>query len=71
MTTSGMAICPRRSDGSDVGYVELNGTLLGGTLMVKNEEEWDILRTQPEKLTFILNAIGLPKSLQNIDSLRL
>jgi ATP adenylyltransferase len=41
MTTSGMAILPRRAegtmlrreDGSDIGFVALNGTTLGGTLM--------------------------------------
>jgi ATP adenylyltransferase len=42
MTTSGMAILPRRSegtmlrsdDGTDFGFVALNGTTLGGTMMV-------------------------------------
>jgi ATP adenylyltransferase len=41
MTTSGMAILPRRAegtmlrreDGSEIGFVALNGTTLGGTLM--------------------------------------
>jgi ATP adenylyltransferase len=41
MTTDGMAILPRRSegtmlrreDGSDIGFVALNGTTLGGTMM--------------------------------------
>ncbi|KAF2658508.1 HIT-like protein [Lophiostoma macrostomum CBS 122681] len=68
MTTSGMAIVPRRSEGSmlkredstDVGYIELNGTTLGGTLMVKNQAEWDLLRTEPGKLDNILNDIGIP-----------
>jgi ATP adenylyltransferase len=44
MTTSGMAILPRRSegtmlrrdDGSDIGFVALNGTTLGGTMMVSS-----------------------------------
>ncbi|KAJ4357275.1 bifunctional AP-4-A phosphorylase/ADP sulfurylase [Didymosphaeria variabile] len=69
MTTAGMAIIPRRSeghmlrrdDGTDIGFVQLNGTVLGGTLMVKFQEEWDILRQHPEKLDAILEAIGLPK----------
>ncbi|KAF2202900.1 Ap4A phosphorylase-like protein II [Delitschia confertaspora ATCC 74209] len=69
MTTTTMAICPRRSegymlrreDGSEIGFVALNGTTLGGTLMVKNEEEWDVLRTQPKKLDTLLQAIGIPK----------
>jgi ATP adenylyltransferase len=42
MNISGMAILPRRSegtmlrrdDGSDIGFVALNGTTLGGTMMV-------------------------------------
>lgn len=70
MTTTGMAICPRRSegsmlrrdDGTDIGFVTLNGTTLGGTLMVKHQEEWDVLRAQPEKLDSILEAIGIPRT---------
>lgn len=70
MTLDGMAIVPRRSeghmlkrdDGSDIGYVQLNGTLLGGTLMVKYEEEWDVLRRDSGKLDGILEAIGIPRS---------
>jgi len=69
MTTSGMAILPRRregtmlhrDDGSDIGFVALNGTTLGGTLMVKHQEEWDVLRTKPGALDNILNSIGIPK----------
>lgn len=45
MTTSGMAILPRRSegtmlqreDGSEIGFVALNGTTLGGTMMVSRQ----------------------------------
>jgi ATP adenylyltransferase len=70
LTTSGMAILPRRNeggmlrrdDGTDVGFVALNGTTLGGTLMVKHQEEWDVLRKQPGKLDSILEAIGIPKA---------
>jgi ATP adenylyltransferase len=68
MTTEGMAIIPRLSegsplrqdDGTEVGFVALNGTVLGGTLMVKQEEEWNLLRQQPEKLDSVLGAIGIP-----------
>lgn len=68
MTTSAMAICPRRregsmlqrDDGSDIGFVALNGTMLAGTLMVKYQEEWDVLRVEPEKLDTLLEAIGIP-----------
>lgn len=52
------------SDGSEIGFVALNGTTLGGTMMVKHEEEWNTLRSQPEKLDSILAAIGIPKELR-------
>ncbi|KAH6620384.1 Ap4A phosphorylase-like protein II [Boeremia exigua] len=69
MTTAGMVILPRRSegtmlkrpDGSEIGFVALNGTTLGGTMMVKHQEEWDVLRSQRGKLESILNAVGIPK----------
>jgi ATP adenylyltransferase len=69
LTTSGMAILPRRSegtmlrryDGSEVGFIALNGTTLGGTMMVKHQEEWDLLRDRPELLDDILTAVGIPR----------
>jgi ATP adenylyltransferase len=69
MTTDGMVVLPRRSegtmlkrpDGSEIGFVALNGTTLGGTLMVKHQEEWDVLRYQRGKLDSILSAIGIPR----------
>lgn len=68
MTTEGMVILPRRSegtmlkrpDGTEIGFVALNGTTLGGTMMVKHQEEWDVLRSQQGKLDSILDAIGIP-----------
>jgi ATP adenylyltransferase len=77
MTTEGMAILPRRKegevlrrdDGKEVGFIALNGTTLGGTLMVKYQEEWDILRGQPEKLDSILKAIGIPKPSDSLEKL--
>jgi len=67
MTTTDMAILPRRSegsmllrdDGSEVGFVALNGTALAGTLMVKYQEEWEMLKARPEKLDQILETVGL------------
>ncbi|KAF2814604.1 putative bis-tetraphosphatase [Mytilinidion resinicola] len=67
MTTTAMAILPRRNegsmlrkdDGSEIGFVALNGTALAGTLMVKYQEEWDMLKSRPEKLDQVLEAIGL------------
>lgn len=69
MTVEGMAILPRiaegssllQDDGAEIGFVALNGTALGGTLMVKQEAEWNLLRQKPEKLDSILRAIGIPK----------
>lgn len=55
MTTSGMAILPRRSegtmlqrdDGSEIGFVALNGTTLGGTMMVSRKGTYtcDMMQT--------------------------
>ncbi|KAI9367856.1 ATP adenylyltransferase-domain-containing protein [Aspergillus egyptiacus] len=73
MTESTMMICPRRStnavvsvddetrkDVAEAGVVELNGTVLAGTLMVKAEAEWDELRRTPNALVKVLEAIGYP-----------
>jgi ATP adenylyltransferase len=69
MTTSGMVVMPRRAegamlrheDGTDIGFVALNGTTLGGTMMVKRQEEWDALRKRPEMLGDVLAAIGISR----------
>lgn len=69
MTTSSMAIIPRRKEGAAihdkqgkrVGTVEPNGTVLAGTLMVKLEGEWDALRNDEFQLDDILKAIGIPR----------
>ncbi|KAL3479022.1 ATP adenylyltransferase-domain-containing protein [Aspergillus californicus] len=73
MTETTMMICPRRStnavvsvddatreDVAGAGVVELNGTILAGTLMVKAEAEWDELRRAPNSLMNVLEAIGYP-----------
>lgn len=68
MTTSAMVIVPRRSEGTvlhdasgtEVGSVALNGTILGGTLMVKLRGEWEVLRGSSEVLDGVLHAIGIP-----------
>lgn len=70
MTTAGMVILPRRAEGtmlrrdngSEVGFVALNGTALAGTMMVKNQGEWDMLRSQAGLLDSILEGIGIPKA---------
>lgn len=68
ITTAGMAIIPRRKEGTVlrdeagqvIGDVALNGTVLAGTLMVKQEVEWELLKTDPEQLESLLDAIGIP-----------
>lgn len=67
-TSRAFVLCPRASEGLEVqssagktvGLIALNGTVLGGTLLVKSEEEWDVLRNDESKLTAILQAIGVP-----------
>jgi len=70
LTNEVMIICPRRqeglmlkkADGTDLDFVALNGTLLGGTLMVKNEECFELLKQDSSRLEEVLRAIGLPSS---------
>lgn len=66
MTTDRMAICPRSKESVGVpgagpdSTVALNGTILAGTLMVKYEAEWDILRQNHSLLDEVLTSIGYP-----------
>jgi sulfate adenylyltransferase (ADP) / ATP adenylyltransferase len=66
MTTERMAICPRSSEAASVqgagpeSSVAINGTVLGATLMVKDEAEWDILREDHGLLDGMLASIGFP-----------
>ena len=66
MTVDMMAICPRRSEAASVpssdgeGSVAINGTILAGTLMVKDQVEWDSLRQDPNLLSDVLSTIGFP-----------
>ncbi|KAK8016561.1 ATP adenylyltransferase [Apiospora rasikravindrae] len=70
MTRTTMALCPRLVEGAtirskpgeEVGPVALNGTVLAGTALVKNEAEWDALREDPEKLLGVLSKIGVSSS---------
>lgn len=66
MTETAMMICPRRSENATIpiqgkeeakgerivepGVIALNGTVLGGTLMVKMEGEWEELKRRPDVL---------------------
>lgn len=70
MTVSTMLLCPRRSEkaviasspsSSDIASsISINGTILAGTLLVKTEREWDLLRRRPQLLSDVLGAIGYP-----------
>jgi ATP adenylyltransferase len=70
LTDRVMVLCPRVSEGLKVtsnsgeiiGTVALNGTVLGGTLLVKSEGEWQALRSDESKLMDILKAIGIPSA---------
>ncbi|EPE35113.1 HIT-like protein [Glarea lozoyensis ATCC 20868] len=67
-TENAMILCPRLSEGPQIasatgeliGPIALNGTILGGTLLVKTEEEWQSLRDNPLRLKDVLGAIGFP-----------
>ncbi|KAI9825422.1 MAG: bifunctional AP-4-A phosphorylase/ADP sulfurylase [Thelocarpon impressellum] len=68
MTPSNMMLLPRRAEsafiepvGSDtgpLGPVDVNGTILGGCLMVKAAEDWDALRSDESRLWGVLERIG-------------
>jgi ATP adenylyltransferase len=70
LTDLAMVLCPRMLEGLKIkdsnndliGPISLNGTILGGTILVKSEQEWDTLRNDEEKLKDLLQAIGLPST---------
>jgi sulfate adenylyltransferase (ADP) / ATP adenylyltransferase len=65
-----MVLIPRRAEGSvilsgddkstSIGPISLNGTVLAGTLLVKNEMEWNVLKNDPPQLSRLLEVIGIP-----------
>lgn len=77
LTDRSMVLCPRTSEGTKilnkngepVGPISLNGTILGGTLLVKSQEEWDSMHEDASKLSEVLHAIGLAKSLEREERL--
>jgi ATP adenylyltransferase len=74
LTDRAMVLCLRLSEGLEIkdstgnpiGPISLNGTILGGTLLVKTEQEWDTLRNDEQKLKDILQAIGVPSGTNEI-----
>ena len=75
MTRSRMMLCPRRREsaelkvdepGKSLGSINLNGTILAGTLMVKTRDEYDVLRDDDgPRLGGLLEAVGLPVGVDN------
>lgn len=67
MTNKALILCPRRAEGLEIGdadghgLVTLNGTLLAGTLLVKNKMEWNTLRDDEAQLQKVLEAIGISR----------
>lgn len=70
ITKDTLVICPRKQEGSQikssdgretVGSLALNGTVLAGTALVKNEAEWEALKKSPEQLSAVLNSIGISR----------
>jgi ATP adenylyltransferase len=66
MTTDRMAIFPRSQEAAAIpgagaeSDVAVNGTILAGTFMVKDEIEWDLLREHHALLDPMLTSIGYP-----------
>ncbi|KFA63149.1 hypothetical protein S40285_04775 [Stachybotrys chlorohalonatus IBT 40285] len=69
MTKSTLVVCPRLAEGAKImstegdilGSLALNGTLLAGTALVKNELEWEALTGDPAGLLRVLKGIGIPR----------
>jgi ATP adenylyltransferase len=67
LTDKVMILCPRTSEGTKIqsndgeliGPISLNGTVLGGTLLVKSGAEWDALRSDDVKLHDVLRSVGI------------
>jgi ATP adenylyltransferase len=67
LTDRAMVLCPRMLEGLEInsgngdliGPISLNGTILGGTILVKTKQEWEALIQNEEKLKHILQAIGI------------
>jgi len=78
-TAKTMVLIPRRAEGSMIptdldepkatGPIALNGTVLAGTLLVKNELEWQTLKGDDSKLLRVLEAIGIPSADVTVEKL--
>ncbi|KAF4459668.1 5 5 -P-1P-4-tetraphosphate phosphorylase 2 [Fusarium albosuccineum] len=79
MTKNTLVVCPRLAegakllsqDGDVLGSLALNGTVLAGTALVKNELEWEALKRDPEGLCHVLQDIGVPTEFARGESIHL
>lgn len=68
MTKSTLVLAPRLAEGAKIvapdghvlGSLSLNGTVLAGTALVKNELEWEALIKEADGLSKVLGGIGIP-----------
>lgn len=75
MTSRAMVLCPRTSEGDDIGSgdgkvtgkLSLNGTVLGGTMLVKSEKEFKALLDNETIVEDILGHIGIPSTNEDED----
>ena len=71
LTSQVMVLCPRLAEGAEVvdingnrvGDISLNGTLLGGALLVKSEDQWNALHGDEAQLGKVLQGVGFSPSL--------
>lgn len=79
MTKSTLVLAPRLAEGAEIvdldghvlGALALNGTVLAGTALVKNEIEWEALQKYSGALFNVLRGIGIPKELIDENPLKL
>lgn len=63
MTTDVIAIMPRKAESAAISSsnersIFVNGTVLAGTMMVREEDDWLQLRREPEFLSEVLDKIA-------------
>ncbi|KAH8898177.1 hypothetical protein GQ53DRAFT_759460 [Thozetella sp. PMI_491] len=67
MTRDTLVLCPRMAegapvvadDGTVIGQLSLNGTVLAGTALVRTRQELEYLSSRPDALRKVLSQIGL------------
>jgi len=77
MTESTLMLCPRtkgcasltQEHNPDVESVQLNGTMLAGTLLVKHQKQWDYLCSKEGILDSVLKTVGVPSQSRTASSI--